>query len=181
MAGGRQRLRAVGRLIRASEDKGAVRFVTGVTTAAPASGWVTVDIGSQVVKAKVPGSFRGNLAADQDVRLGVQGTQYTVDSVLSALSTPTVAAPPAASSVSPLDMTATPGFGAAGYSNAGFTSQDWNIINYVEQVILNDLNDHRDVLNNHDSAITSLRDTVNALRTTLDALRSALVSQGHVV
>ncbi len=172
----------LGRVLRAAERQGPARVETGVTRSTPASGWIDVEVAGAILPCRIPGSFRAALASGQDVRVSVQRDgQRTIDAVLSALPTPTVAAPPAASSVSPLDMTATPGFGAAGYDNTGFTSQDWNIVNYVEQVILDDLNDHRDVLNNHDSAITSLRDTVNGLRTTLDALRSALVSQGHVV
>lgn len=170
----------LGRTIRRAESKGPVRFVTGVTTSAAASGRISVMVAGKVVPAVIPGSFRAALAVGQDIRLSVQGSTYTVDSVLSALSTPTVAAPPSASTVSPLTVSATPGFSAAGYSSSGFTSADFEAMNYVEQVILNDLNDHRDVINDHEGTIRSLKATINAQNETIADLKAALVAQGHV-
>lgn len=121
---GREKLRQVGRLIKVAESSGPVRFVTGVTTAAPASGWITVDVGAQVIKASIPGSFRAALAEGQNVRMSVQGTLYTVDSVLSALPTPTVE-----------DTLPDPEYLIdAGYSMAGFTAQDVVLTNYSEYV-----------------------------------------------
>lgn len=121
---GREKLRQVGRLIKVAESSGPVRFVTGVTTAAPASGWITVDVGAQVIKASIPGSFRAALAEGQNVRMSVQGTLYTVDSVLSALPTPTVE-----------DTLPDPEYLIdAGYSMAGFTAQDVVLTNYIEYV-----------------------------------------------
>lgn len=170
----------LGKLIRAAESKGPARFVTGITTAAAASGRISVSVAGQVVPAVIPGSFRSALAAGQDVRLSVQGSTYTVDSVLSALTKPTVAAPPSASGISPLDMVHSQGFSAAGFSTAGFTSQDFQCALYAEYV-KDDLNDTIDVVNDHAADIASLKATVNAQNTTIAALRSALIAQGHIV
>ena len=170
----------LGRAIRAAESKGPARFVTGVTTTAPVARRISVQVAGAIIPAIIPGSFRGNLAAGQDVRLSVQGSTYTVDSILSALTTPTVAAAPSASGISPLDMVHSQGFSAAGFSSAGFTSQDFQCALYAEYV-KDDLNDTIDVVNNHQSDIISLKATVNDLRTTLVAVRAALIAQGHIV
>ncbi len=121
---GLDKLREVGRRIKAAESSGPVRFVTGVTTAAPASGWITVDVGAQVIKASIPGSFRAALAEGQSVRMSVQGTLYTVDSVLSALPTPTVE-----------DTLPDPEYLVdAGFSMSGFSAPDVVLTNYAEYV-----------------------------------------------
>ena len=126
---GLDKLREVGRRIKAAEQSGPVRFVTGVTTAAPASGWITVDVGAQIVKASIPGSFRAALAEGQNVRMSVQGTLYTLDSILSTLATPEVDAAPGAGGLSDPEYLID-----AGYSMAGFTAQDVVLTNYAEYV-----------------------------------------------
>jgi hypothetical protein len=166
--------------VRRASKTGPARYVTGVTAASPAGGWVRVDRpDGHAVSARVPGSFRSTVTAGQQVRLSVQGDTHTLDAILEPLPTPTVTAAPAASTVSPLTMTDALGFSAAGFSNAGFTSQDFQCALYAEYV-KDELNDAIDVINNHEDTIASLKATVNGLRTTVEALRSALRDQGHV-
>lgn len=156
-----------------------VAYVNGTTTGAPSSGVVQVNIGGQVVPAHVPGSFRNNVTTGQNVRLARQQNTYVVDSILDAIAAPDVAAPPSASTVSPLNMTDALGFTAAGFSNSGFTSQDFQAALYAEYV-KDELNDAIDVINDHEDTITSLKATVNSLRTSLAELRTALIDQGYV-
>ena len=85
----------LGRTIRAAERKGPTRYANGVARSAPTSGRIAVEVGGHTVSAVIPGSFRANLADGQELRLAVQGSTYVVDSVLSALTPPTVAASPA--------------------------------------------------------------------------------------
>ena len=171
----------LGRTIRRAESKGPVRFVTGVTTSAAASGRISVMVAGAVVPAVIPGSFRAALAVGQDIRLSVQGSTYTVDSVLSALSTPTVAAPPSASGISP----GVNGSGSSGCydwddggSQLGNYAQD---IAEVTRALAGDINELRGDVGDHASDISSLKTTVNTLRTTVADLKAALVAQGHVV
>ena len=176
---GREKLREVGRTIRAAAATGAVSYVTGTTTTDAAAGWVSVDLGSQVVRAKVPGSFRATVVAGQDVRLSLQGTLYTLDSILSALPTPATPTTPSASTVTPGTATAAQGFTAAGYSNAGFTAQDFQAALYAEY-LAGRLNAAIDVLNGHATDIANLNATVNGLRNTLASIQQALSNQGHI-
>lgn len=156
---GLDKLREVGRRIKAAETSGPVRFVTGVTTAAPASGWITVDVGAQIVKASIPGSFRAALAEGQNVRMSVQGTLYTLDSILSTLPVPEVDAAPSGGLSDPAYLE------AAGYSMAGFTAQDVVLTNYAEYVA-----EH----------LIATNAVVADLAATVAQLRQALIDQGNV-
>lgn len=86
----------LGRTIRAAEKKGPARYCNGVTVSAASGGRIDVEVPAGRRPAIIPGSFRAALALGQNVRLSVVGDTYTIDGVLSALPTPTVAAPPAA-------------------------------------------------------------------------------------
>ncbi len=172
MPGGLDRLRGVGRLIRAAESTGGTRFVTGVTTADPSGGWIDVDVGVQVVPAKVPGSFRAALAKGQDVRLSVQGTLYTVDSVLSALSTPSVSSTPSSSGVSPGVNSTTSSGAPAGSSVDTVASYTRGLAGDINAL----RNDTRDIADD----LVNLRDTVNDLLDTVADIKSALTDQGHI-
>jgi hypothetical protein len=160
----------LGTTIRAAERKGPARFVTGVTTSAATNQRISVEVAGAVITADIPGSFRATLVAGQDVRLSVQGSTHTVDSVLSALSTPTVAAAPAADDNA---ATGPENFGEAGFSNLGFESpQDWELSDYADYVA-----GHVRILAGE---VGELRTMVNSLRSTVVALRAALVTQGHI-
>lgn len=178
-------IEALARRIQAAARSGPTRYVNGVTTAAPSAGWVTVDRGGgDVVRAKVPGSFRSNVVSGQQVRLAVQGSTYTVDAVLSALPTPTVAAPPAASSIDP-GANSTASSGCYDYS---IGNNDWNAVRAytrdIAEVTVNlagDINELRDDVDWNADDLASLKTTVNNLRTTVADMRTALAAQGHIV
>lgn len=156
----------------------AVSFVNGVAAEDPVDGWVRVDIGGAVRKAKVPGSVYG-VRADRMVRLSRQQNTLIVDSILSAMPTPTVAAPPSASGISPgVNGTGSSGCYDASSGDAFSYARD---VAAVTRALAGDINELRGDVGDHASDIASLKTTVNSLRTTVDALRSALVAQGHVV
>lgn len=157
MAG--ERAQEIGRMIARAAKSGGAQYVNGITTAAPASGRITVDLGHRVVPATIPGTFRTTLAAGQDVQLVVQGSQYVVNAVLSTLPTPAV------------DATSTSGLSDpeylidAGYSMAGFTAQDVVLTNYAEYVA-----EH----------LIATNAVVADLAATVAQLRQALIDQGNV-
>ena len=88
----------------------------GTVLADPADGWIDVDVGGEVRRARVAGSFRGNVRAGQEVQLVANGASNSlyVGAILSGLPTPAVTAPPSpASSVS---ASASPVSGSGGSS-----------------------------------------------------------------
>ena len=178
----------VGRTMRAAERKGATRFVTGVTMGAPSDGRILVEVAGQSVPAVIPGSFRAALATGQDVRLSVQGSTYTVDSVLSALPTPAVAAPPASASTSSAS-----GGWSTRVSSGTYDAASGDAFLYARdnaattRALAGDINELRDRSNENEAALEALAAshnalvaTVNALKATVSELRAALQSQGHV-
>lgn len=169
----------LGGLLRELERKGPVELRQGTTVSDPVGGRITVEHAGDRFPVVIPGSFRGNLAAGQQVTYTTKGSTRTIVSILTALPAPTVAAPPASSTITPWTMTDALGFTAAGFSNAGFTSQDFQCALYAEYV-KDELNDCVDVVNNHQADITSLKNTVNSLRQTVADLKAALAAQGHV-
>ena len=176
---GRERLREVGRMIRAAATTGATRYVNGVTTAAPANGRISVDIGDQVIPATIPGSFRAALAADQNVRLAVQGTVYVVDSVLSPLPTPAVSSVPSDADTS-----------GASDSTVSSGAYDWTdgtqMGTYARDIaastrgIAGNLNTLRSVVLSIRDTLNDLVSTVNDLKTAVAEIRAALKDQGHI-
>lgn len=163
-------LEQIGRLIRAAETQGPARFVTGVTTADPTGGRIAVDVGSRVVPATIPGSFRAALAAGQDVRLSVQGMLYTIDSVLSPLDAPATGT--ADNTAIPSAPTRPAHFLDAGYSVSGFTVQDEQNAAYANYLA--------DRLVDADVAIDSLRHAMSDAMTIINRLQAALAAQGHI-
>ena len=102
MAG--ERAQEIGRMIARAAKSGGAQYVNGITTAAPASGRITVDLGHRVVPATIPGTFRTTLATpavDATSTSGLSDPEYLID---------------------------------AGYSMAGFTAQDVVLTNYAEYV-----------------------------------------------
>ena len=164
-------LEQIGRLIRAAETQGPVRFVTGVTTTDPAGGRITVDVGSRIVPATIPGSFRAALAAGQDVRLSVQGMLYTIDSVLSPLDAPATGT--ADDTAIPSAPTRPGHYTDEGYSTALFTTQAfWDLAAYSNYLA--------DRLTDADVAIDSLRHAMSDAMTIINRLQAALAAQGHI-
>ena len=88
--------------IRAANTGGATPRVGTVLTD-PADGWIDVDVGGEVRRVRVAGSFRDNVKAGQEVQLVANGASNSlyVGSILTPLPAPAVTAPPTpASSVS---------------------------------------------------------------------------------
>ena len=88
----------------------------GTVLADPADGWIDVDVGGEVRRARVAGSFRGNVRAGQEVQLVANGASNSlyVGAILSGLPTPAVTAPP--SPASPVSASASPVSGSGGSS-----------------------------------------------------------------
>lgn len=167
---GRERLRAVGRMIRQAETVGGQRTITGtITQDATGGGWAQVDIGDQVIPAAVPGTIR-ILTAGQEVRLSVQGTLHTVEAVSSALPTPSVVEGPGQADENPWAAPAT--LTGAGYSNSGFTTQDMQNGLYTEYV--------RGFVVDHSWWIGDLYERLNALTEKVDQIAAALKEQGSI-
>lgn len=178
----------VGRTMRAAERKGATRFVTGVTKGAPSDGRILVEVAGQSVPAVIPGSFRAALATGQDVRLSVQGSTYTVDSVLSALPTPAVAAPPASASTS----SASGGWSSV-VSSGTYDAASGNAFAYARdnaattRALAADINELRGKSNLNEDGLEALKASYNdlttkynSLKTSYDQLWTALKSQGLI-
>lgn len=118
-----------------------IRFEYGITTAAPSGSWVATDILGDSYPVKIPAHFATTVTAGLDVRISVHGTVRVLDAILTPLPstplppTPLSAAPSAAAS-STHTWTVTPagpaGFLEAGFSNSGFTAQDYQNAYYAE-------------------------------------------------
>ncbi len=178
----------LGRTIRAAEGKGPTRYVNGVTVSVPASRRVQVEVPAGRRPAIIPGSFRAALAVGQEVRLSVVGDTYTVDSVLSALPAPAVAAPPADASSNSASTytngTVSSGCYDASSGDAFAYARD---VAEVTRFLAGDINELRDDTETNEDAILSVKATLNgvvtklnALIDTVEAMRTALASQGHI-
>lgn len=152
---------------------GGVTYVNGTTTAAAASGRVTVDIGGKVVTAHVPGSFRANVTAGATVRLARQQNTYTLDSILSALAAPTVAAP--ASSLTGSSAT------SSGCYDYSIGTNDWTAVRAYTRDIATATRGLAGDINALVSRVADLESARNTDRAALAALRTALIAQGHIV
>lgn len=88
----------------------------GTVLTDPADGWIDVDVGGEVRRARVAGSFRGNVRAGQEVQLVANGASNSlyVGAILSGLPTPAVTAPP--SPASPVSASASSVSGSGGSS-----------------------------------------------------------------
>lgn len=163
----------LGRMIRDAETKGPTRFILGVTTSAAVDHRISVQVAGQIIPAVIPGSFRAALAVGQDVRLSVQGSTYTVDSVLSALPTPAVAAPP---TVPGINATA-----SSGCYDYAIGDNDWRAVRAYTRDIATSTRGEAGDINELRGDVDALQSAVDGIKTTLAALRSALIAQGHVV
>ena len=101
--------------IRAANTPNSIPRVGTVLTD-PADGWIDVDVGGEVRRARVAGSFRGNVRAGQEVQLVANGASNSlyVGAILSGLPTPAVTAPP--SPASPVSASASSVSGSGGSS-----------------------------------------------------------------
>ena len=175
MAGVDDLRRTLGRI----RDAGRVAYEIGVTTTAPASGVVQVDLGDKTVKVHVPGTFRANVASGQTVRVARTQNTRVLDSVLTALTAPAVTAPPSAVSGSSPTSSGQGGFTASGYSNAGFTSQDFQVALYAEAIAAVTVA-HAGDINDLVARVEDLESALNTIRSALADLRTALINQGNV-
>lgn len=169
----------LGQVLREAEHRGPTRTEKGRTIAAPVAGWVDVDIAGAVLPCKVPGSFRTNLAAGQDVMVGLtEGGVRTVLTIESALPAPTVAAPPSASAIAPgVNSTTSSGCYDASSGDAFSYARD---VAATTRSLAGDINEIRNDVGGNASDLAALKTTVNNLRTTVAAMRTALLAQGHV-
>lgn len=183
------------RTIRAARESGPVEVRRGTTTGAPVAGVVEVEWAGRRVPVEVPGSFRANVAAGQEVTFVQKSEgQRILESIVTPLATPTVAAPPGNAGTSGVS----PGVnntGSSGTYDYTIGDNDWNAVRaYTRDIasstrgIAGDVNELRDDVGWNADDIVSLKNTVNAmaatlnsLKTTVAALRTALIDQGHVV
>lgn len=167
----------------------------GTVLADPADGWIDVDVGGEVRRARVAGSFRGNVRAGQEVQLVANGASNSlyVGAILSGLPTPTVTAPPSpASSVSGSGGSSISTLYAsfdAYASNASFadcTAQfqdlEAKLATIVSKInaIISSLNTTSSAVSDVVSGVNAVVTKVNAVNQTTAELRSALLDQGHI-
>ena len=150
----------------------------GTVLADPADGWIDVDVGGEVRRARVAGSFRGNVRAGQEVQLVANGASNSlyVGAILSGLPTPAVTAPPSpASSVS---ASASPVSGSGG-SSVSATIPSYSFYGASSFAHVNDqLEDIAASISAIRSAISSI---ISALNTTSSAVSGVVSGVNSVV
>lgn len=176
--------------IRAATTPNSIPRVGTVLTD-PADGWIDVDVGGEVRRARVAGSFRGNVRAGQEVQLVANGASNSlyVGAILSGLPTPAVTAPPSpASSVS---ASASSVSGSAGSSVSTLytsfnalssttafshcTEQFQDIEDAIDDIVTK-VNAIISALNSTSSAVSRVVSGVNSLVTKHNTLESGLNS-----
>ena len=186
MAG--QQLRRVGQMLRAAEQSGPGVVDVARTIADPVDGWVQVDVAGSVVPARVPGSFRTAVRAGQDVRVSRSGGVRTVTEIITALPAAPVNAavnePDGEAAWYSSTLAGQPDFSAAGFSDAGFTDQDWEIALYAEEIawITRDwaprLNSLMDAQNATADGFAADHDTLTWVVQVVNQMRAALIDAG---
>ena len=150
----------------------------GTVLADPADGWIDVDVGGEVRRARVAGSFRGNVRAGQEVQLVANGASNSlyVGAILSGLPTPAVTAPPSpASSVS---ASASPVSGSGG-SSVSATIPSYSFYGASSFAHVNDqLEDIAASISAIRSAISSI---ISSLNTTSSAVSGVVSGVNSVV
>lgn len=161
----------------------------GTVLADPADGWIDVDVGGEVRRARVAGSFRGNVRAGQEVQLVANGASNSlyVGAILSGLPTPAVTAPP--SPASPVSASASPVSGSAGssvstlYTSFNALSSTQTFAHCTEQFqdiedaigdIVTKVNAIISSLNTTSSAVSGVVSGVNSVVTKHNALESGV-------
>lgn len=184
---GRQ-MRRLGQLIRQAEHSGPGAVDIGHTIADPSGGWVDVDIAGAIVPCRVPGSFRTTVRVDQDVRVSRSGGVRTVTEIITALPAAPVNAavnePDGEAAWYSSTLAGQPDFLDAGFSNAGFTDQDWEIALYAEEIawITRDwaprLNSLMDAQNATADGFAADHDTLTWVVQMVNQMRAALIDAG---
>ena len=151
----------------------------GTVLADPADGWIDVDVGGEVRRARVAGSFRGNVRAGQEVQLVANGASNSlyVGAILSGLPTPAVTAPPSpASSVS---ASASPVSESAGssvstlYTSFNALSSTTSFAHCTEQF--------QDIEDAIDDIVTKVNAIISALNSTSSAVSGVVSGVNSVV
>ena len=178
--------------IRAANTPNSIPRVGTVLTN-PADGWIDVDVGGEVRRARVAGSFRGNVRAGQEVQLVANGASNSlyVGAILSGLPTPAVTAPPSpATSVTGSGATAS--WTASFYyrSNCANISEVNTELDKIETALNNLIDGLQDLVAAHNetasavggivTGVNSVVAKVNSINLTTAGLRSALLDQGHI-
>ena len=176
--------------IRAANTPNSIPRVGTVLTN-PADGWIDVDVGGEVRRARVSGSFRGNVRAGQEVQLVANGASNSlyVGAILSGLPTPAVTAPP--SPASPVSASASPVSGSAGssvstlYTSFNALSSTTSFAHCTEQFqdiegaignIVTKVNAIISALNSTSSAVSGVVSGVNSVVSKHNTLESGLNS-----
>lgn len=152
--------------IRAASTPNSIPRVGTVLTD-PADGWIDVDVGGEVRRARVAGSFRGNVRAGQEVQLVANGASNSlyVGAILSGLPTPAVTAPPSpASSVS---ASASPVSGSGG-SSVSATIPSYSFYGASSFAHVNDQ------LEDIAASIFAIRSAISSIITSLNSTSSAV-------
>ena len=163
--------------IRAATTPNSIPRVGTVLTD-PADGWIDVDVGGEVRRARVAGSFRGNVRAGQEVQLVANGASNSlyVGAILSGLPTPAVTAPPSpASSVSASASSVS----GSGGSSVSATIPSYSFYGAASFAHVNDqLEDIAASISAIRSAISSI---ISSLNTTSSAVSSVVSGVNSVV
>ena len=164
--------------IRAANTPNSIPRV-GTALTNPAVGWIDVDVGGEVRRARVAGSFRGNVRAGQEVQLVANGASNSlyVGAILSGLPTPAVTAPPSpASSVS---ASASSVSGSAGssvstlYTSFSALSSTTSFAHCTEQF--------QDIEDAIDDIVTKINAIISALNSTSSAVSGVVSGVNSVV
>lgn len=167
---------------RLSVKAASIQRRTGTTIGTPAGGYVAVDLGMQVRKARVPSTVRALTSPGMQVEVHVSDNDYVIASILTSIPSPTITAVSTASVSMSTNWTASSG--AYDYS---IGVDDWGAVkNYTRDIatttrgIAGDLNAVRSVVNANAVEVDSLTAQVNSLRAQVAALCAALAAQGIV-
>ena len=164
--------------IRAANAGGSTPRVGTVLTD-HADGWIDVDVGGEVRRARVAGSFRGNVRAGQDVQLVANGASNSlyVGAILSGLPTPAVTAPP--SPASPVSASASSVSGSAGssvstlYTSFNALSSTTSFAHCTEQF--------QDIKDAIDDIVAKVNAIISALNSTSSAVSGVVSGVNSVV
>ena len=152
--------------IRAATTPNSIPRVGTVLTD-PADGWIDVDVGGEVRRARVAGSFRGNVRAGQEVQLVANGASNSlyVGAILSGLPTPAVTAPP--TPASPVSASASPVSGSGG-SSVSATIPSYSFYGASSFAHVNDQ------LEDIAASISAIRNAISSIISSLNSTSSAV-------
>lgn len=151
----------------------------GTVLADPADGWIDVDVGGEVRRARVAGSFRGNVRAGQEVQLVANGASNSlyVGAILSGLPTPAVTAPP--SPASPVSASASSVSGSAG-SSVSTLYTSFNALSST-QTFAHCTEQFQDIEDAIGDIVTKVNAIISSLNTTSSAVSGVVSGVNSVV